>query len=278
MKKMLSRTRWLLLAILMAFLAGSASLMLLYQNGEGPEIEVLRGLNQVSSGGEGYNFEGTPVEYLSPWITFIIYNNGSADLVVEDVSLRDGDTDHFVLKPPKTPVNIPAGDYVSFTVAFHPGSMGLKWAAVEILSNDLDEGIYSFNVTGNAIAAPPPSNVRALAENEKVTLTWESVASASAYNVYWSTSPGVSKLTGNAIRNVTCPYVHMNLTNGVTYFYVVTAESAYGEGVESIEVSAEPGKTYYVDDRDGDDSNDGVTPEAAWKTLNKVNSMSFQPG
>ena len=70
----------------------------------------------------------------------------------------------------------------------------------------------------------------------------------------------------------------MNLTNGVTYFYVVTAESAYGEGVESIEVSAEPGKTYYVDDRDGDDSNDGVTPEAAWKTLNKVNSMSFQPG
>ncbi len=37
-------------------------------------------------------------------------------------------------------------------------------------------------------------------------------------------------------------------------------------------------KTYYVDATKGDDSNDGLSPETAWKTIGKVNSMSFNPG
>lgn len=34
----------------------------------------------------------------------------------------------------------------------------------------------------------------------------------------------------------------------------------------------------YVDSRDGDDNNDGTSPETAWKTLKKVNTSVFQPG
>jgi parallel beta-helix repeat protein len=37
-------------------------------------------------------------------------------------------------------------------------------------------------------------------------------------------------------------------------------------------------ETYYVDATGGDDSNDGTSPETAWKTISKVNSMSFSPG
>jgi len=153
-----------------------------------------------------------------------------------------------------------------------------KKVVVAIISNDPDEKIYTFNVTGTAIAAPPPENASALAENEKITLTWDEAISASSYNIYRSNTPGVSKSTGLVIRNVTSPYVHSNLTNGVTHYYVVTAENAYGEGAESVEVNAKLGKTYYVDDRNGDDANDGLTPQSAWKTLNKVNSVTFQPG
>ncbi|PYU83523.1 MAG: hypothetical protein DMG50_07845 [Acidobacteria bacterium] len=36
--------------------------------------------------------------------------------------------------------------------------------------------------------------------------------------------------------------------------------------------------TYYVDSRNGDDGRVGTTPEAAWKTLAKVNATTFHPG
>ena len=38
------------------------------------------------------------------------------------------------------------------------------------------------------------------------------------------------------------------------------------------------GVTYYVDATDGSDSNDGLSPETAWKTIEKVNNTTFQPG
>ena len=36
--------------------------------------------------------------------------------------------------------------------------------------------------------------------------------------------------------------------------------------------------TYYVDSVEGDDGNDGTSPEKAWKSLEKVNATEFQPG
>lgn len=36
--------------------------------------------------------------------------------------------------------------------------------------------------------------------------------------------------------------------------------------------------TYYVDATSGNDNNTGTTPQSAWKTLTKVNSITYQPG
>ena len=38
------------------------------------------------------------------------------------------------------------------------------------------------------------------------------------------------------------------------------------------------GTVYYVDSRSGNDANTGMTPSAAWKTLDKVNATTFEPG
>ncbi|GIO13184.1 hypothetical protein J19TS2_27390 [Cohnella xylanilytica] len=38
------------------------------------------------------------------------------------------------------------------------------------------------------------------------------------------------------------------------------------------------GNVYYVDSASGDDSNAGTSPEAAWRTLDKVNASVFEPG
>ena len=44
------------------------------------------------------------------------------------------------------------------------------------------------------------------------------------------------------------------------------------------ELVLEEGNYYYVDATEGSDENDGLTPETAWKSLDKVNQTTFAPG
>lgn len=47
----------------------------------------------------------------------------------------------------------------------------------------------------------------------------------------------------------------------------------------SVQAEDQPtGKTYYVDAEQGNDANNGFTIDLAWKTLDKVNSVTFNPG
>lgn len=85
-----------------------------------------------------------------------------------------------------------------------------------------------------------PSGVVATPGNAQVTLSWTAVSGATSYDVYWSTSPGVTKSTGTKIPGVTSPYVHSGLANGTTYYYVVTALNAAGESAASTAASATP--------------------------------------
>lgn len=50
------------------------------------------------------------------------------------------------------------------------------------------------------------------------------------------------------------------------------------EFVRTSEISEMPAGTYYVDASMGDDANSGTSPDQAWKTLEKVNSIQFKPG
>ena len=89
----------------------------------------------------------------------------------------------------------------------------------------------------------PPSDVATLAGDRKVIIRWLVRAAEEAtvsHNVYWSTSAGVTKESGVKIPGVTNPYIHNDLTNGATYYYVVTGINEYGEGRASAEVSATP--------------------------------------
>ncbi|MCD6359901.1 MAG: DUF1566 domain-containing protein, partial [Armatimonadetes bacterium] len=101
-------------------------------------------------------------------------------------------------------------------------------------------GVWSFYISSEPGTPPStPTNVTATAGDEQVTISWENVSGATSYNIYWATSSGVTKSTGTKITNVSSPYTHTGLTNGTTYYYIVTAENSYGESDESSEVNAE---------------------------------------
>ena len=70
-----------------------------------------------------------------------------------------------------------------------------------------------------------------------VTLLWNEIPGADAYNVYVSDMPGVTKASGYKIQNVTNPFRVNQLKPGKTYFFVVTVINASGESQESKELA-----------------------------------------
>ncbi|MBT0653166.1 fibronectin type III domain-containing protein [Geobacter luticola] len=98
-------------------------------------------------------------------------------------------------------------------------------------------------------AVPPPTTVpaapvaSAVGGVNQVTVSWNGVSGATSYNIYWSTTAGVTPATGTRITGVTSPYVHTGRTAGTTYYYVVTAVNSAGESAPSAQVSATPTST-----------------------------------
>jgi len=70
-------------------------------------------------------------------------------------------------------------------------------------------------------------------------LSWASVTGATTYNLYWSTSLGVTAAS-TKISNVASVYTHTPLTGGTTYYYKLAAVKNGVEGALSNEVSAAP--------------------------------------
>ena len=91
-------------------------------------------------------------------------------------------------------------------------------------------------------APPPPSaptNVIASASNEQATISWDSVSSADSYTIKRSTTDGGPYTTIEA-NHTTTSYTDTNLTNGTTYYYVVSAVNSQGESSNSTQASATP--------------------------------------
>lgn len=123
---------------------------------------------------------------------------------------------------------------------------GVTYYYVVAAVNQFGESAESKGVsaTPSTTAPPlPPASVATQASNRTVNIAWtssESAEAAASYNIYWSISSGVSKANGLKISGVSSPYIHTNLINDTTYYYIITGVNAYGEGNASQEVSATP--------------------------------------
>jgi chitin-binding protein len=86
---------------------------------------------------------------------------------------------------------------------------------------------------------PAPTGLTASAGNAQVALSWGSASGATGYNVKRSTTNGGPY--SNVASNVSgTSYTNTGLTNGTTYYYVVTAVNASGESPVSTQVSGTP--------------------------------------
>jgi polygalacturonase len=107
---------------------------------------------------------------------------------------------------------------------------------------------YSFNTNTAGLVAlvvqttnlPPaaPAKLTATATNLAVDLSWNAVGGATNYNLKRGTVSGVYSTVVSGLTRTN--YVDTNVTNAVTYYYVVTAAGAGGESTNSAEASTAP--------------------------------------
>jgi hypothetical protein len=84
-----------------------------------------------------------------------------------------------------------------------------------------------------------PENLAATAGNAQVALTWSATAGADSYRVHRGTTSGGPYTT--IASDITVPsHLDTAVTNGATYYYVVSAVNEGGEGPDSSQVSATP--------------------------------------
>jgi hypothetical protein len=96
------------------------------------------------------------------------------------------------------------------------------------------------SATPVAPATPPaaPTGLLATAGNAQISLTWNASTGVTSYNVKRSTTSGgpYTIIKSPTVTNYTDP----GLTNGTTYYYVVSGVNAAGEGPNSTQATATP--------------------------------------
>lgn len=151
---------------------------------------------------------------------------------------------------------------LSYTVKYAAVSGGPYTSVPEVLTNSYtvtgltNQTAYYFTVSavnavgssGNAaevqavpVQSPPPIapvGVKATASDSKITVSWNTVTGATGYNVKMSTDG--QSFAAVAADVAATNYAVAGLTNGSTYYFVVTAVNLDGESVSSAVVSAAP--------------------------------------
>jgi fibronectin type 3 domain-containing protein len=93
--------------------------------------------------------------------------------------------------------------------------------------------------SGGSSPPPAPTGLTATAGNAQVSLSWNASSGATSYNVKRSTVTG-GPYTTIATGVTATSYTNTGLTNGTTYYYVVSAVNTVGESPNSTQVSATP--------------------------------------
>jgi hypothetical protein len=127
------------------------------------------------------------------------------------------------------------------TYADNAVTNGTKYFYVVSAYDSYGQSANSSEASATPVAPPPPAaptGLQATAGNTQVSLNWTASTGATGYHVKRSTTNGTGYIQISA--PTTTNYTDTGLTNGTTYYYVVSAINAAGEGANSAQASATP--------------------------------------
>jgi aryl-phospho-beta-D-glucosidase BglC (GH1 family) len=131
---------------------------------------------------------------------------------------------------------------ITTTSFVHSGlTNGVTYFYVVAAVNSAGEGAHSIEASAMPTAFPlaAPTGLTATSGDSKVSLAWTPVSGATSYTVRYSTVNG-GPYQAVATGLTAATFVHTGLTNGTTYYYVVSVIGSAGESANSAQVSATP--------------------------------------
>jgi fibronectin type 3 domain-containing protein len=122
-------------------------------------------------------------------------------------------------------------------------SNGTKYFYVVSAVNSGGESGNSAEVSATPVAAltapPAPTGLQATAGNAQVSLSWNASSGATSYHVKRSTTNG-GPFSSTLASPTATNYADTTVTNGTTYYYVVSAVNSAGESANSTQAGATP--------------------------------------
>lgn len=222
---------------------------------------VVTAVNAAGESAESVEASATPLSTALPLAPTGLKATPSVGQITLEWNSVTGASSYFVYRAERSGVNrnnwntIVGGRQTQVlggaTIRIEAGlTNGTTYYFVVTAQNSLGQGVESAQVSATPFASEtvpaPPSNLTAVPGDQKVTLSWDNAAGAlstSAYILYWRTAAGVTPANGQSIPTVSSPHTETGLTNGQTYYYVVTARNDRGESLPSSEISVVPNPT-----------------------------------
>ena len=95
------------------------------------------------------------------------------------------------------------------------------------------------NCGGSSSPPETPKGFTAVALNKQVMLTWDAQEGVT-YDLFHSISAGLDVGSDATVPDATSPHTFTGLTNGTTYYYLLTATNSAGASEPTEEISATP--------------------------------------
>ena len=134
-------------------ITADTSVTALFDSAAEPDINIRQEAADIPSGVGSYFIYGGHVDgaggYVSAETTFTIENTGNAVLNIGSVEIAAGDKADFDLTD-STASTVNPGSETTFSLQFDPLTTGDKSAVVSVISDDPDEALYTFTVSGAA--------------------------------------------------------------------------------------------------------------------------------
>jgi fibronectin type 3 domain-containing protein len=186
-------------------------------------------------------WEGTVVANVSGAYQFQTESDDGVRLFVNNTQVINNWTDHGPTLDTSAPINLVAGIRYAIRLEYYENTGG---ALIKLRWKEASQGPFSIvPVTSLFTGSPTPPPAAptlnsATPGNASVALSWSSVSGATRYTVRYGTASNTLTNTVDA-GSATSANIS-GLSNGVTYFFAVSASNAVGASPNSNQLTATP--------------------------------------